>query len=907
MNVFGSTSSTGLTNIDTSLFVQKPYLRSNYIEFDMEEDIDMKQKFKITNLVDPTNDFEAANTAYVDKNINKSTLLRIPIYEPLTNDYVSLKNTVSDKVVELATTIYVKDDISIKNYNKTNDTIDSIDIANHDFTPEIVTLPTKQHMDEKNDERSLLRIPYYENFQNDYIHLVNDLTGQDVAFATTEYVDSKLNRTRRSINEHPDILRKDLEHTFGSKFVYNNFYKIYSTGRTNASSEISPDHSFLGIPYTIFTVTGPNAKVAQIHISNLNVNIGSQYTLRFLIRSQSLKNIKFGFSNQFSEHVLSYDFELIELTATHTNPNDFNVFIDLASFSVGETIEIAALYIEALNTSDQINENIDLKFQHKVINSDDPTGEYDLVTKRYIDSHSNIVYNNKINNFNNNRLTNIANPVNTNDAATKNYIDNDNTIVRNNKNNNFNNNIISNIGNPVNTNDAANKNYIDSHNNIVYNNKENSFNNNKITDIGNPVNANDAVNKAYIDSDSTIVRNNQVNNFNNNRIINIGNPVNANDAVTKSYIDSDSTIVRNNKNNNFNKNRIINIGYPVDDKDAVTKSYIDSDSTIVRNNKNNNFNNNRIINIGYPVDDKDAVTKSYIDDNVKAAISTHPYVLKYQLEKIFASPHIFDKFYRLKYNEFPFNGGNNTTSYTVNDLSFLGEKYERYKCTGGNSYTMHIPKNNLPELIQNKTYKMTFIMRGVNSSIGKRVGLGIWKETGQSQKFSILKESWSFTESEEVVNNANSFNFFLRLNGQSANLTANEEVDVAALYIKEIGTINNFNDRRITNVKDPVDDSDAATKQYVDNRNRVIEIKSKTIMLSSGRIIRAGLSGSFSTTMTQNIIINGSRVTSFTKPSNEDRSITVFQNPIELSSGDELTFHSSNSVDVFAIWVEVDL
>ena len=65
MNVFGSTSSTGLTNIDTTLFVQKPYLRTNYIESDMEEDIDMKQNFKITNLVDPTNDFEAANKAYI--------------------------------------------------------------------------------------------------------------------------------------------------------------------------------------------------------------------------------------------------------------------------------------------------------------------------------------------------------------------------------------------------------------------------------------------------------------------------------------------------------------------------------------------------------------------------------------------------------------------------------------------------------------------------------------------------------------------------------------------------------------------------------------------------------------------------------------------------------------------------
>ena len=221
---------------------------------------------------------------------------------------------------------------------------------------------------------------------------------------------------------------------------------------------------------------------------------------------------------------------------------------------------------------------------------------------------------------------------------------------------------------------------------------------------------------------------------------------------------------------------------------------------------------------------------------------------------------------------------------------------------------MHIPKANLPEIIQNKTYKMTFITRGVNNSIGKTVGLGIWKEGGmQSEKNSILKESWSFAESEEVVNNTTQFNFFLRLNGESANLTVNDEVDVAALYIKEIGTINNFNDTRISNVRDPLDDSDVATKQYVDNRKRVIEIKSKTIMLSNGRNLRAGLSGSFSTTMTQNIIINGSSVTSFTKPSNEDRSITIFQNPIELTNGDVLTFHSSNTVDNFAIWVEIDL
>ena len=40
-NVFGNSNSNDIGNkIDTSLFVQKPYLRTNYIEADMEEDID---------------------------------------------------------------------------------------------------------------------------------------------------------------------------------------------------------------------------------------------------------------------------------------------------------------------------------------------------------------------------------------------------------------------------------------------------------------------------------------------------------------------------------------------------------------------------------------------------------------------------------------------------------------------------------------------------------------------------------------------------------------------------------------------------------------------------------------------------------------------------------------------------
>ena len=46
INVFGNSNSNDNGNrIDTSLFVQKPYLRSNYLESNLEEDIDLKDQF----------------------------------------------------------------------------------------------------------------------------------------------------------------------------------------------------------------------------------------------------------------------------------------------------------------------------------------------------------------------------------------------------------------------------------------------------------------------------------------------------------------------------------------------------------------------------------------------------------------------------------------------------------------------------------------------------------------------------------------------------------------------------------------------------------------------------------------------------------------------------------------------
>ena len=47
MNVFGNSSNDSENRIDTSIFVQKPFLRFNYIESYIEEDIDLKVNLKI--------------------------------------------------------------------------------------------------------------------------------------------------------------------------------------------------------------------------------------------------------------------------------------------------------------------------------------------------------------------------------------------------------------------------------------------------------------------------------------------------------------------------------------------------------------------------------------------------------------------------------------------------------------------------------------------------------------------------------------------------------------------------------------------------------------------------------------------------------------------------------------------
>ena len=76
INVFGNSSNNSDSKNDTSLFVQKPYLRSNYIEANIEEGIDLKNQYRIKNLPDPISIREAASKNYVDNLFNDPSIVK---------------------------------------------------------------------------------------------------------------------------------------------------------------------------------------------------------------------------------------------------------------------------------------------------------------------------------------------------------------------------------------------------------------------------------------------------------------------------------------------------------------------------------------------------------------------------------------------------------------------------------------------------------------------------------------------------------------------------------------------------------------------------------------------------------------------------------------------------------------
>ena len=118
INVFGNSSHQGNNKIDTSLFVKKPHLRSIYIESDAEEDLDLKNQYRIKNVPFPITIHEAASKDYVDAavvlGVNESLLLRI---HPDTMSEIGKLNELDSIILNSTiTSPWTTMEIPIKNY-----------------------------------------------------------------------------------------------------------------------------------------------------------------------------------------------------------------------------------------------------------------------------------------------------------------------------------------------------------------------------------------------------------------------------------------------------------------------------------------------------------------------------------------------------------------------------------------------------------------------------------------------------------------------------------------------------------------------------------------------------------------------------------------------------------------------
>ena len=78
LNVFGNSSSSHDkgNKIDTPQFVKKTYLRSKYIESDIEENNELKGQYRIKNLKDPFSIRLACSKNYVDDKFNDPSIIK---------------------------------------------------------------------------------------------------------------------------------------------------------------------------------------------------------------------------------------------------------------------------------------------------------------------------------------------------------------------------------------------------------------------------------------------------------------------------------------------------------------------------------------------------------------------------------------------------------------------------------------------------------------------------------------------------------------------------------------------------------------------------------------------------------------------------------------------------------------
>ena len=215
INVFGNSSNNSEQKIDTSLFVQKPYLRTNYIESNIEEDIDLKNQFRIKNVPDPVSIREAASKNYVDNLFNDPSIIKnnshIDLnYRNITNCRFLSVNQLPQIDSHLTAKLYVDNSIdepSLVRNNRDNDfgnysltNINSITLNKQaENDNEVIT---KAYVDQFHQENERSRRDVGLDFYNESNDLVKNNQDNDLKDNKLKNLDSiSVNRKPSSDNE----------------------------------------------------------------------------------------------------------------------------------------------------------------------------------------------------------------------------------------------------------------------------------------------------------------------------------------------------------------------------------------------------------------------------------------------------------------------------------------------------------------------------------------------------------------------------------------------------------------------------------------------------------------------------------------------------------------------------------
>ena len=240
INVFGNSSPSydNGNKIDTSLFVQKPYLRTNYFESEIEENIDMKNQYRIKNLPDPISTTEACSTKYVDNLFNDPSIVKNNAHIDLndrniTNCRFLSVNQLPQIDSHLTAKLYVDkaisdsiDESSLLRLDPDEKLVQDTIVLNSTLpSPKtIIELPAKKYVENKFNDPSILKNTDHADFNNNYLDNVRMITVTELPEWPNEltskfYVDRALSELLSYVNELHEINRnkRDLSSVFNDQ------------------------------------------------------------------------------------------------------------------------------------------------------------------------------------------------------------------------------------------------------------------------------------------------------------------------------------------------------------------------------------------------------------------------------------------------------------------------------------------------------------------------------------------------------------------------------------------------------------------------------------------------------------------------------------------------------------------